>query len=286
MRELADRIDRYLDRDRKLEHRRELAAEQLALAREALAGGPERRADAVYAAGRALALDPDSEAADVLRSLLVAPPVDLPRDLVADVEREEAAAQTRWLRRVAWGWGALLAGLAPAALLLPVRSWPLLVAHWASIGGAMLHARFARRFDRPWWIGAAIVMFVLAFLAAETTPFIVTPLFTVVAGTILVANPPWVNGPAWRPVVVALMLGLASLLPQWLGAIDRTWRQTEAGIVIASQVYDTSGPIAVYALVAGILLALVGVAVFVHASVRDEWIADHDLRASTGTSIS
>ena len=58
-RELAERVQRYLDGDRDLERRRELAAEQLASARAALARRTTR-ADRDARAGRALALDPDS----------------------------------------------------------------------------------------------------------------------------------------------------------------------------------------------------------------------------------
>ena len=70
-----------------------LAAAQVAVARAALASGdPARRGEAVHAAGRALALDPDAlEAAALVTSLIVKPPEALPAELVAALRAEEIA---------------------------------------------------------------------------------------------------------------------------------------------------------------------------------------------------
>ena len=78
--DLAERVQAFLDGDRDLERRRELAAEQLASAREALASdAPDARATGMRRAGRALALDPRSEeAAELVSSLVLDPPPALP----------------------------------------------------------------------------------------------------------------------------------------------------------------------------------------------------------------
>jgi eukaryotic-like serine/threonine-protein kinase len=62
-RELADRVQAYLDGDRDVERRRTLAALQLASAHEVLASDdPDARVTALRQAGRAVALDPESSA--------------------------------------------------------------------------------------------------------------------------------------------------------------------------------------------------------------------------------
>jgi hypothetical protein len=78
--ELADRVQAFLDGDRDLVRRRELAAEQLASARTLLdSGAPDARAAGMRRAGRALALDPQSEdAAELVSTLLLEPPPRLP----------------------------------------------------------------------------------------------------------------------------------------------------------------------------------------------------------------
>src|SRR4029078_5065682 len=73
---LAENVQSYLDGDRDLARRRELAAHQLAAARDVLASGhPDARAAAMRRAGRAIALDPESEdAAELVSALLFEPP--------------------------------------------------------------------------------------------------------------------------------------------------------------------------------------------------------------------
>src|SRR5689334_2385134 len=65
--QLAHRVQAYLDGDRDIERRRVLAMQQLRSANEALSSGdPDRRTTALRRAARALALDPQSQAAGEL----------------------------------------------------------------------------------------------------------------------------------------------------------------------------------------------------------------------------
>ena len=81
-RALADRIERFLDGDRDLAQRRRLAAVHLESARAAALGeGEADRATAMREAGRALALDPSSGAADVLGRLMLEPPKHTPLEV-------------------------------------------------------------------------------------------------------------------------------------------------------------------------------------------------------------
>ena len=95
-RELAERVERFLDGDRDTALRTQLAATHLAAARAALAsGGDERedaRATAMREAGRALALDPTSDAAELISSLVVTPPRELPPEVEARLARIDAEA--------------------------------------------------------------------------------------------------------------------------------------------------------------------------------------------------
>ena len=92
-RTLATTLESYLDGDRDIARRRVLAAEQLAIARAALAGGSGRRADAIRAAGRALGLDPESEAAALLvGSLVCETPHEIPASLAGLAERRRDRA--------------------------------------------------------------------------------------------------------------------------------------------------------------------------------------------------
>ncbi|MDB4953510.1 MAG: Serine/threonine-protein kinase PknB [Myxococcales bacterium] len=80
---LAEMIERFLDGDRDLAQRKGLAVAHLDAARAALAAGDgeAERALAMREAGRALALDPTSGAADLLGRLMLEPPKETPREV-------------------------------------------------------------------------------------------------------------------------------------------------------------------------------------------------------------
>jgi eukaryotic-like serine/threonine-protein kinase len=100
-RALYDDLSRFLEGDRDLERRKEMAAELALTTRSALTTGAHRtdagaRGDAIRDLGRALALDPSStSAADALVGLLTAPPEALPAEAEAAL-----FAQNRKLSRV------------------------------------------------------------------------------------------------------------------------------------------------------------------------------------------
>jgi serine/threonine-protein kinase len=90
-RAFGDQIQSYLDGDRDVEMRRQLAKVALASARESLADGDDRRG-ALRAASRALALDPESkEPAELVGRLMLDPPTKVPAEVdaqVAEIERK------------------------------------------------------------------------------------------------------------------------------------------------------------------------------------------------------
>jgi serine/threonine protein kinase len=75
--QVALRVQAYLDGDRDLARRRTMAIDNLEQARAAYADG--RRAEAIRAAGRALALDPEATgAAELVTALMLEPPAEPP----------------------------------------------------------------------------------------------------------------------------------------------------------------------------------------------------------------
>jgi eukaryotic-like serine/threonine-protein kinase len=91
-RELHDAVSRFLDGDRDVALRRDLATSELAEARSALARGDssEHRRDAIRAAARALALDPTSKApADLVGRLMLEPPLDVPSEVEQALDRTD-----------------------------------------------------------------------------------------------------------------------------------------------------------------------------------------------------
>jgi serine/threonine-protein kinase len=85
-RELGDTVQRFLDGNRDLAQRKELARKELDAAHVALSSGSST--DALRAAARALALDPTDRApADLVGRLMIEPPKEVPAEVVRELRR-------------------------------------------------------------------------------------------------------------------------------------------------------------------------------------------------------
>jgi serine/threonine protein kinase len=277
-RELARRIQDYLDGDRDLERRRELAAAHVARAREALASGdPARRGDAVHAAGRALALDPESaEAADLVTALIIEPPRVLPPALVAslaDAERIAHRVRSRTAVR------AFLAVLAFAAVIpfLEVRSWPLLLGFFGAIAGMALVSEASYRRGASYAPVSLIATFATALLASRIAgPFVLTPVVISGIALGLIATGPLIR----RPWIVIAWVVLAMIVPialEALGLFAPTWWLEDGAIRVRSAMVGGSKPIVAAALVAANLLFIVMSLLFARATSRDRRAAERRL---------
>jgi serine/threonine-protein kinase len=116
-RALAEQIERFLDGDRDLAQRKRLAAAHLEAARLAAAGdGESNRGLAMREAGRALALDPSSPAADLLGRLMLEPPKQIPREVEERLEDlEDRSSRTKA--------ASFLPAYIACVLALPVLIW-------------------------------------------------------------------------------------------------------------------------------------------------------------------
>jgi eukaryotic-like serine/threonine-protein kinase len=230
-RELADAVEAYLNGDRDLEQRRVLARVHLDRARDAAArarvpGAPaSERTEALREVGRAVALDPTSDAAmQMLVTMLTQPPKELPPEVVANVEAARADAQRRMLPRVsliyAISWLVFLPfqlyfGVLDLKLvLMPIIAWVL-----AATGVFLIYRNFATahgllRYQVMWTALA------LALSSAVFGPLLILPTLVVMStmGTILISH-------RNRRVLLVVVNGLALLVPTalgWLGYLPVT----------------------------------------------------------------
>ncbi|MGE5187066.1 MAG: serine/threonine-protein kinase [Acidobacteriota bacterium] len=128
-RALADDVQRFLDGDRDLARRRELAAEHARSAVERFTrDGDAGRATAMSDAGRALALDPtNADAQQLLARLLLESPREMPPEAARKIAAEREQTTRQVLRRGALAYVVNLC-LMPAAMLLGLQfGWPLVV---------------------------------------------------------------------------------------------------------------------------------------------------------------
>jgi len=152
-RSLLEELERFLDGDRDVQKRRELAAVHGERAREAAVRAANEtgeaaraaRSDAMREVNRALALDPShADALAIMLSLLL----DVPKDVPREAEEEFTASQKRGRmqseRTGAWAYLAWFV-VTPIFLHMGIRSWPSLFA----------------------FSGAIVVSFVIAFLVGR-----------------------------------------------------------------------------------------------------------------------
>ena len=235
-RQLADRVQAYLDGDRDLARRRLLAAAQLASARTAM--GANDRATAMQSAGRALALDPEStEAAELVTKLLIEPPVQLPAELVDELERTEQAVTRVRIKKAVFAFSSPYV----LGLLIPwlhVKSWTWLVAFYAALtltGATSLWMGLTRGRTNLWFLLISTLAVVVLW-SRLAGPLMLTPalicgvMIALASHRKLVSRPMAVLG--WGVVAVAVPFVL-----EGLGAIPTSVRPTEAGLLTTSTIF-------------------------------------------------
>jgi serine/threonine-protein kinase len=278
-RELARRIQDYLDGDRDLERRRALAAAQVERARQALASGdPARRADAVHAAGRALALDPEStEAADLVAALIVEPPRVLPPALMASLHDAERDANRVRARSAMVGFAAVLVFTAVVPFI-EVRSWPLLIGFFGAMIGMTLVSWLSYRRGAPIVSVSLVTTFVTTLLASRIAgPFMLTPVVT--SGIVLgLSAMPRLQA---RPRVVGAWIVLAVIVPvvlEALGLFERTsWLEGDSLRIHSAVLHSANPVIMTLGLVAVHVGFIMMIGRFARATSRDRHAAERRL---------
>jgi serine/threonine-protein kinase len=239
---LADRVQAYLDGDRDLDRRRELAASHLRAAEEALAtGGADARIVALRRASRGLALDPDSKAiASFISSLLIASPDPVPPALAAHLDDHDRDDHRDRSRKAVLAYLALSL-LLPLMFLLDVRDWRWFAMLPITVGIAIAASLFHLRRGRP-----SIPLVVLTSLAVIVvfsriaSPFVLTP---VLMTTTLVTNAtiPWFSDRAWAVIGWTLTAVMLPFVLEWLGVLSSSWTITNQGMLIRGQLFDAHG---------------------------------------------
>jgi eukaryotic-like serine/threonine-protein kinase len=241
VREVVDAVERYLDGDRDLERRIELAREHaraaLTHAQGAGSGGVSAtaaRSRALREVGRAIALDPTNEdAVRTLMRLMTTPPAVMPREA-----REAMAADARRSLRA----GVRLAGMGyltwfaylPFMLWMGIRSWPA----WIACSAAWLVAAgtafsIARRPPRDGTRPMLLTMTGALGVATTSTicgPYVLVPTLAAI-GTMLLHMGPGRGGRGLPVIANCLAIAVPAAL-QWLGAMPTSYLFGADGVTI------------------------------------------------------
>jgi serine/threonine-protein kinase len=241
-RELVAAIERFLDGDRDLRRRVELARDHAqtaaSLAQQALTsttGAAEARSNALREVGRAIALDPaNPDALRTLVRLLAEPPREIPPEARVELARERSQSLTRGRRM---GGMAFLTWFlyVPVTLWMGVRSWgavTLMHAAWlvaAAVG--FLAARGSRADDKANLPMLLTGGFAIACSAALLGPYFLLPQFALIYAMMFILIPP---DRARRGLVVAMSL-LTMLVPAalgWTGVLPRPYELHQDAVTV------------------------------------------------------
>jgi serine/threonine protein kinase len=223
-RALGDAVQRYLDGDRDLSLRRELAVHELAVAHHALAQGNtlDHRTSAIRAAARALALDPHArQPAELLGRLMLEPPVETPREVeheLATLDREAMRMQARV------GSWALVSYL----IFFPILYWAGLRDGWyqllglAGVAVAVTCVRLLSSFPTPTMLAVAVASnaLLIAFFSRFLSPFLVAPSLGAVTAMWFAIHPR--GGRIWALWIVILVGVLGPWVLELIGVLSPT----------------------------------------------------------------
>lgn len=287
-RELADLVERYLEGDRDLERRRVEARRYAQQARDArdrvTTGGPgaeTARRDALRAAGRAVALDPEGrEGLRAAVELMLEPPQDIPRDVHDALERAESER--------------IRAGIAPgiavfavflfAALVVPLAAGPVSWVAPSVIAVAMTVAiamcvRLLRKDmlsnETPATVTlVACVAISIAFASGYLGPMLIIPPLAVA-----LANALATSQRRWTVFLILSMLAVvAPSVAEWAGLVPHSYEFRTDGFLVRPVVMALSEvPVRLLSLFVT-LAALVGSVLYVRrivvveAELRRTWL--------------
>jgi serine/threonine-protein kinase len=237
-RELGDRVQRFLDGDRDLARRRDLARDHLARAQTAFGGDDEElRRTAMREAAAALALDPTLEgAASLVGRLMLDPPRTTPREVDDAIAADEIRTVRADARAGVWG---LLACMAFTPLLWwiapPGSRYVAAFTVVLVVSGVLYLIAYHGVKPRP---GLVVLgnMVVIATLARMFSPLFIAPGVASVLSMAIVLTPRLsISGSA--PVVGALYItaAIGPLVLERLGLLAKTMFVDASGLLLRAQ---------------------------------------------------
>jgi serine/threonine-protein kinase len=240
---LAQGIQAFLDGDRDVVRRCELAAQLATAAHDAIRddASDSGRAVAMRDAGRALALDPDNAMAQhVLGRLLLDAPATLPAEALASADHERGETRQKAMRFAGYGYLASLPAIA-TFLLLPLRHvWPivalLVLAVTTGVASLML-SRNVLQMRTPWMVVlVGLSSLILVVLGLIFSPLLIMPIFLIGSLAGVLQQPS--AYPAWIGVVAHAFPLVLLLFLEAIGVLPSTFEVSAKGLVFTLWVID------------------------------------------------
>ncbi len=225
-RELSEAIEKFLDGDRDVERRRQLALEHTDAARALLdqGVGSQARVEALRELNAALALDPtNARALRAMAKVVTQAPEELPPDAEEELAQQRASVRRRAARM---SFIALAAAwvLLPLSMFMGIKNWWLSAPFFLSATGVMLSVWHSSRTGRSSRAHTVMTAVLAESTAASTSvlfgPFVIVPALAVACAVTIIVNSradrmtrAYIILAAMAAITVPIGLELAGVLP-------------------------------------------------------------------------
>jgi hypothetical protein len=239
-RQFADAIQAYLDGDRDVARRKELANEHAKHALAALGGSDDddARATAMREAGRAIALDPTNEvAAQVVGRLMLSGPAVIPEEALASAEDDLARARQDVLRKSLFGYAGVVV-ICMSMFVLPMRSYGPALAAATVAAAAFLVGRYTARSpitddSRLLVVFFALTVALYVIAGYILGPLLIMPIIMIGAIAAFLAQPSRAYA-SWITVIAYVFPFIAMLVLEGVGLLPQTVRFEDGAIILTS----------------------------------------------------
>ncbi len=280
-RRVADQVESFLDGDRDVARRATMAKDLVFVARAALVEG--RRGDAMRAAGRALALDPEAlDAAQLITSLMLEPPALPPPELDA-VLREADAKYIRRRARTAMLAYLALAAFLPIAAWNGIRRWDVVLGVFGfAVAMALATIELRRKPNRSFvemLIYACVNSALLVMLTRLAGPFTFVPALATFMVMSMMSYPAFVARP-WTPWVLigTIVTGFVGpIVLEQVGVLHQTWEIRNGELVSHAGALELHGTSSVTLIIVASLVTIVVAGVHGASSARASRQQQHQL---------
>ncbi len=264
--ELVAELERYLDGDRDLARRRELAADHAAAAatccdRAHTAGSDEVRKQALREAGRALALDPGNEQAiGVMNRLFLEPPVQVPPEVDAELRHRHLQSSRREALLGAMVYLAIFA-FGPLYLWMGVKHWPYFVTLGviALVMGVQAYQVSRRGSVSFLRVQLAIVGYavLVVLISRSFGPFVVLPVCAALGTSFFLFHGELQRSPI--TIAIGCLTVIAPIVLEKVGVFAGTYEIAGDALVIRSElVHLPPGPTVVVLTVISVVSVIAG----------------------------
>jgi serine/threonine-protein kinase len=261
-RELGERVERYLDGDRDLALRRQLARDHLERASAAFAASDsdDNRRTAMREAAGALALDPAlGGAAELVGRLMLEPPRETPREVVDAMANDDVRDAKAVAKAGMWAVFGSLAFIPLLYLIAPQNTIhvPALMTCLLLDGIVATHAMRAEK-PKPGLVVIANTVIVIV-LARMFSPILIAPGIAASLAMAMVLTPrfSWLGSPVTIALLMIGAVGVPLLLEQ-VGGLSTTMSVSGDGVLFRAPAISGNAPAATIAVGALYAIALIG----------------------------